>query len=324
MLAVAAICSPSAAGGLLGVHLGELRAQAAHLLQLLRIAQLVLAGGAGVRGHERGDDALGGEVGVEAEQQVLGRLQRLADVGAAVVGVEHRGDHGQRAACPPRRAHGRPEHALHAARVPIAEGEPAERVDQDDHVLAASARRLAWPMRQLGLADLLARLLLGGGGEDLGLRQRAAPTAGPPPGARRQAPRRGAPRSRRSPRRERAATWSGPSAAGRGRARAARRPSGPSRSTARTSGSSSASGANSRRCGGAARQVLEVPPLLLRALAVHRLDADQRAVALAAARLPGPGRSPRRRGAARSGGSARRRRRRRPPPRCRPLSRRKP
>ena len=48
----------------------------------------------------------------------------------------------------------------------------------------------------------------------------------------------------------------------------------------------SASGANRRRCGRRRGQVLEVASLLLRALPVDRLDPDQGAVALAAARRP--------------------------------------
>ena len=60
--------------------------------------------------------------------------------------------------------------------------------------------------------------------------------------------------------------------------------SGPSRSTARTSGSRSASGGSMPAVRRRRRQVLEVAPLLLRALAVHRLDPDQGAMALAAAR----------------------------------------
>src|SRR4051794_16766370 len=56
-------------GGHLGLHLRELLAQPADLLELLGLAQLVLPGCTGVGRDERRDDALGGKAGVQAEQE---------------------------------------------------------------------------------------------------------------------------------------------------------------------------------------------------------------------------------------------------------------
>ena len=106
--------------------------------------------------------------------------------------------------------------------------------------------------RQLGRPDLVARLLVRRRGEDLGLRERAAPIAGPPRGARRRAGHRRARRSRRSPCRAHGAMWSGPIAAAPERAHAGRRQGGRAGPTARTSGSPGASSGSSRRWGGAA------------------------------------------------------------------------
>ena len=141
--------------------------------------------------------------------------------------------------------------------------------------------------RQLGRADLVARLLVGRRGEDLGLREGAAPTAAPPRGARRRAGRRRARRSRRSPMPSARSSVVRPERGCASTSTLWPKARGPSRSTARTSGSPGASGASSRRWGGAAvrsSKCLRSPSGLW---PFTRLDPDERAVALAPARLPG-------------------------------------
>ena len=145
-------------------------------------------------------------------------------------------------------------------------------------------------MRQLGRADLLARLLVGGRREDLGLREGLLPLrdllralVGKQHADVRVGlgDRRAEGAQQRGP--ARARLGEDEDALPEGRAGRAGRPRAPAD---RCSASGGEQPAVRRRRG----EVLEVRALLLGALPVDRLDPDQRAVALAAARLPGPGR----------------------------------
>ena len=209
--------------------------------------------------------------------------------------VERRRDHGQRPGVVLGELAAGAEQALDLGDPVGRNGKPRQRVADQDHV-AAGLRDAA------GHAPGRAR------------RSAPAPRARGRPG-RARARRPGAPRSqagassgrssisstisfglapRRRPGRARAGASSARSAAPPGSARAGRRPAAPAgrpRGRARRRRRRAAI----RRGGRLRRQLVEVDPaLLLRLAAVHPVDVDQRAVALAATRRRARGRTPRR------------------------------
>jgi hypothetical protein len=211
-------------------------------------------------------------------------FQRLADLGAAVVGIEHGSDQGERAAAVLVQLTARSEQPLHAPWVPVAERQPAQRVDEHDDIFAASAS--AWrDQRQLGGMDLVARLLIGGRREDLGLREGALPLRDLLRTLVRK--QHADVRAGLSDRRAEGAQQRGPA-----RARLCE-----DETRCPKARAEQVDPAHQRICCGVGRQqpavrwgrgeVLEVRALLLRALPVDGLDADESAVALAAPRLPG-------------------------------------
>ena len=145
-------------------------------------------------------------VGVEADQRVLGRLEGLPHAlprssSASTVAIT---------VSEPALVRGRARRRRCAspARVAVAERQARERVDQHDHVLAASARRLAWPIAS-SAARTWSRGSWSAGAATISAsgsaRSHAVTSSGRSSASRTHQLER---RCRQAPRRSRAAAWS--------------------------------------------------------------------------------------------------------------------
>ena len=118
----------------------------------------------------------GREVGVEHDQDVLGRLEDPLDAALVLAAVaERRRDHGQRADALLLGLAAGAEDRLDPARVVGGDGDPRDRVDEQDDVRAGLGLAAGPPEGELDEAELLAGAHLGGRHGEVGARGGLAP-----------------------------------------------------------------------------------------------------------------------------------------------------